>query len=140
MISQLDAKIYACLSTRLATMSGGYYIAEPGETYKPGADETFLITDDVRFDPNRQYRNTDAPDWHTGVFMVSIVTPLSWTHSQRMGVAGLIRAHMPKDLALVSDDVTVKISETPFVAGSAYRDPGLNMMRLPVSIRWRAWG
>lgn len=140
LITNLDAKIYGALRDRLAAMSGGYHISEPGETYDPPANVPFLLIDDLRFDPNRPYTNTDASDWHTGALAVSILTPATWTHMQRMGVAGLIREHFPKDLRLTYSDATVVIRETPFVAGSAYRDGAIGMMRLPVLIRWRAWG
>lgn len=140
LITNLDAKIYAALRDRLATMSGGYYISEPGETYDPPANVPFLLADDVRFDPSREYVNTDAPDWHTGSFMVSVITPATWTHMQRMGIVGLIRAHFTKDLMLQYSDARIKIRETPFVAGSAYRDDAIGMMRVPVEIRWWAWG
>lgn len=140
LITNLDAKIYGALRDRLATMSGGYYINEPGDTYDPPANTAFLLTDDVRFDPDRPYTNTDAPDWHTGSFMVAVITPATWTHMQRMGIVGLIRDHFHKDLRLTYSDLNVKIRETPFVAGSAYRDDAIGMMRVPVEIRWRAWG
>lgn len=140
LIENLDAKIYGALRDRLATMSGGYYISEPGETYDPPADTPFLLTDDVRLDPSREYVTTGAPDWHSGSLMVSVITPMTWTHMQRMGVGGLLRDHFPKDERLTYLDVTVKIRETPFIAGSAYRDDAINMMRLPVEIRWWAWG
>jgi len=71
---------------------------------------------------------------YTGDFMLDIMTPLSWTHSQVLGIAGNIRAWFTKDLLLGG---LVRITKTPAVTVS-YRDGGF--MRLPVSVSWRAVG
>lgn len=136
--TDLDAKIYIALRDRLESMSGGYDVYEPGKTLPTAADTAFLLVQDVRFDPDPVFTNAASEDFHTGEFNVAVMTPLAWTHAQTLGIAGLIRAHMPKGYKAVVNDVTVTIRETPFYAGTAYRDQAWN--RLPVSVRWRAWG
>lgn len=135
--TQLDAKIWLALRARLDTLSGGYAIVDPGETYPTEADTAFILVQDVRFDPVPRYTNAGAPDEHRGQFALAVMTPLEWTHAQGLGVAGGIRAHIPRGAKYSNSDVTVEILETPF-AGTAYRDGPFN--RLPVTVRWRTAG
>jgi len=137
LITQLDAKIWLALKARLDTLPGGYPIIDPGETYPTNAGQAFILVQDVRFDPVPRYTNLGAPDEHRGQFALAVMTPLKWTHAQSLGVAGAIRAHMPRGAKYSNSDVTVTILETPF-AGVAYRDGPFN--RLPVTVRWRAAG
>ncbi len=137
LVTQLDYKIYAALRDRLLTMSGGYDIVEPGETYPTSADTAFILVQDVRFDPTSRYVGGDTPDEHRGQFALAVMTPLEWTHAQGLGIAGLVRAHFPKAGKYTKDDARVEILDTPS-AGTAYRDEAWN--RLPVTIRWRCSG
>jgi hypothetical protein len=137
LITQLDAKIYLALMTRLKLLPGGYAIVEPGETYPTAGNVPFILVQDVRFDPDTPYIGNSDPDEHRGIFALAVMTPLDWTHTQGMGIAGAIRAHMPKGAAYSNGGALVKILQTPS-AGTAYRDGAWN--RLPVSIRWRCSG
>jgi hypothetical protein len=133
LVTQLDARIYTALLTRLKSMGGNYIIVEPGETYPASADTPFILVQDVRFDPVARYQGAQTVDEHRGMFSLAVMTPLAWTHTQSLGIAGLVRAHFPK----TSKYGPIEILQTPS-AGTAYRDGAFN--RLPVSIRWRAAG
>ena len=134
MATYLDAKIFKALNDRLDTMSGGYTIVEPNEVYRPSADEAFIFEQDVRFDNVRPHIDTGSSDWLTGVFSLSVMTPISWSYLQSLGIVGLIQDHFPKDLQLTASDVLVKITHKPQAIGNGYRDGKL--FRIPVSIRW----
>jgi Bacteriophage related domain of unknown function len=134
MITQIDAKIYEALRARIASMSGGIAVVYPGQIYPASPDVPFILVTDVKFGNDRVYIGSSADDVYTGDFMLDIMTPLSWTHSQVLGVAGNIRAWFTKDLLLGG---LVRITKTPAVTVS-YRDGGF--MRLPVSVSWRAVG
>jgi hypothetical protein len=137
LIEQLDAKIYQALKARLDTMSGGIAVVEPDETYPTESDTPFIVVQDVRFEPDPRCIGDNTRDEHRGTFELAVMAPLEWTHSQLLGVAGIVRSHFPKSLKLYYDDVKVDIHRTPF-AGLTYRDGPFN--RLPVSIRWRCSG
>lgn len=137
-VNQLDAKIYTALITRLNTMSGGYDIVEPGETYPTAADTAFIVVQDVRLDPTSPYIGGNTPNENRGVFSLAVMTPLPWNHSQSLGIVGMIRDHFPKSSKYICSDVTVEILETPSYVGNSERDDSWN--RVPVNIRWRAAG
>jgi hypothetical protein len=134
MITDIDAKIYEALKARIASMPGGYAIVYPGQVYPTNVTLPFILVTDVHFGNDRRYLGSDADDWHTGDFMLDAMVPISWTHTQLLGVAGDIRAWFTKDL-LLGD--LVRIEKTPAVT-VAYRDGGF--MRLPVAVNWRAVG
>ena len=134
MITDIDAKIYESLRARIASMPGGYAIVYPGQVYPTNVTTPFILVTDVHFGNDRRYLGSDADDWHTGDFMLDIITPLSWTHTQVLGIAGIIRAWFTKDLVLGG---LVRIEKIPAVT-VAYRDGGF--MRLPVVVNWRAVG
>ncbi len=136
--SNLDAKIYLALYNRLAAMSGGYDIVQPGETYPTAADTAFIIVQDVRFEPSSPFQGSPTQSENRGLFNLAVMTPLAWSHVQTLGVAGLVRAHFPKSSKYTYDDVIVEILETPSYVGNADRDEAWN--RLPVNIRWRCAG
>ena len=138
LVNQLDAKIYTALITRLKTMSGGYSIVEPGQTYPTSADTAFIVVQDVRFDPTSPYIGGNTPNENRGVFSLAVMTPLSWAHTQSLGIAGLIRDHFPKTLKLTYSDVNVEILRTPFIDGNTMRDESWN--RCNVMVRWRCAG
>lgn len=138
LISQLDAKIYDTLITRLKTMSGGYDIVEPGETYPTSANAAFVVSQDIRFEPIQRFVGDLTPDEHRGTLNLSIMVPLSWTHGQLLGVAGLVRDHMPKSLRLDGDGFRVEIMRTPFVLGASQRDKSWH--RLEMQVMWRCYG
>lgn len=136
--TQLDAKIYLALLTRLQSMSGALTLVQPGETYPTSADAAFIVVQDVRFEPESRYIGGTTDNENRGLFSLAVMTPLSWNHSQTLGIAGLVRAHFPKSTRYTQDDVTVEILETPSYVGNAERDEAWN--RLPVNIRWRCPG
>lgn len=119
-------------------MSGGYDIVEPSETYPTSADTAFIVVQDVRFEPDPLYIGGTSSDEHRGTFSLSVMTPIAWSHSQTLGIAGLIRDHFPKTLKLTYSDVTVEILRTPFIDGNTMRDESWN--RCNVMIRWRGAG
>ena len=137
LIQQLDAKIWLALKARLDTLPGGYPLVVDDETYPTEADSAFILVQDVRFDPEPRYANAGAPDEHRGQFSLAVMTPIEWTKTQRLGVAGLVRAHMPRSAKYTYQDCTVEILETPFI-GNAFRDGPFN--RVPVTVRWRTAG
>lgn len=138
LINDLDAKIYLALKDRLDTMPGGYTIVESSETFSTSAEMPFLVVQDVRLDVNRRFTGSDDPDYHTGLFNIAVMVPLSWTYTQGLGVAGDIRNHFTKGLALIYDDAVVTVDQTPRVNGNPYRDGAF--MRFPVSVPWRCQG
>lgn len=136
--TQLDAKIYQALLSRLQSMSGGYDAVEPGQSYPAESNTAFIIVSDVRFEPTSPYAGGNTSNENRGNFNLSVMVPLEWTHSQGLGVAGLIRSHFPKSSKHTEDDVIVEILETPSYVGVSYRDASWN--RIPVSVRWRCAG
>ena len=134
MIAQIDAKIYDALKLHLSTMPGSFPIVYPGDIYPTEADVAFIVVTDARFGNERLYNDSGAVDSHTGQFMLDAMVPLSWSHSQLLGIAGVITAWFTKDLRLSG---LVRIEQTPAITTS-YRDGGFN--RLPVSVVWRAVG
>jgi hypothetical protein len=138
LITQLDAKIWLALKARLDTLPGGYDIIDAHENYPTDTSKPFILVQDVRFDPVPRYVNPSSSDEHRGQLAIAIMTPLdSWTYAQQIGLAGAIRAHMPKGAQYTNADCVVRILETPSI-GTAYRDGPFN--RLPVFIRWRTAG
>ena len=136
--TQLEAKIFQALLARLNTMSGGYDIVEPGETYPTSADTAFIVVQDVRFEPDALYIGATSSNENRGMLSLSVMTPLSWSHSQTLGIAGLIRDHFPKSLTLTYSDVQLEILRTPYIDGNAMRDE--SWKRVNVMVRWRAAG
>lgn len=136
--SQFDAKAYLALITRLQSMGGSHPIVEPGQTYPTSADEAFIVVQDVRFEPDTPYIGGNTANENRGVFSLAVMVPLSWSHVQGLGIAGLVRDHFPKSAKYTYDDVTVEILDTPSCIGNAYRDESWN--RIPVNVSWRAAG
>lgn len=136
--SNLDAKIFLALLTRLQTMSGGYDIVQPGATYPTSADKAFIVVQDIRFDPEARFVGADTENENRGLFALSIMTPINWTHTQQLGIAGMIRDHFSKAAKYTYDDVTVVILDTPSYVGNSRRDESFN--RLDAQFRWRASG
>lgn len=134
MITQIDAKSYDALIARLAVMPGSYAIVYPGQIYPTAADTPFILVTDARFGNDRVYLSSTADDVYAGFLMLDVMVPLSWTHSQMLGIAGVIRDWFAKDLVLSG---LVRIDRTATVTTS-YRDGSFN--RMPVAIRWRAMG
>lgn len=133
-VTYIDAKIYDALKLRISTMPGGFTIVYPGDIYPTSADVAFIVVTDARFGNERLYNDTAASDNHTGQFMLDAMVPLSWTHSQLLGIAGVVVNWFTKDLRLSG---LVRIEQTPAVTTS-YRDGGFN--RLPIAVSWRAVG
>lgn len=134
MIAQIDAKTYDALKLHLSTMPGGFPIVYPDDIYPTDADTPFIVVTDARFGNERLYNDSDAVDNHLGQFMIDAMTPLSWTHSQRLGIAGVVVDWFAKDTRLSG---LVRIEQTPAIT-TAYRDGGFN--RLPIAVSWRAVG
>jgi hypothetical protein len=134
MIDQIDAKIYEALRLRVASMPGGIAVVYPGQVYPTDVTVPFILVTDVKFGNDRVYIGSTSDDVYTGDFMLDIMAPLSWTHSQVLGAAGNIHEWFTKDLVLGG---LVRIEKTPTVT-VAYRDGGF--MRLPVAVNWRAVG
>ena len=134
MITQIDAKIWEALKSHIATMPGGFDIVEPSGIYPTDTTAAFIVLTDVRFGNVRLYIGSTADDQHGGSLSLAVMAPLDWTHTQLLGVAGIIRNHFVKDTKLAG---LVEITKTPDV-GIAYRDGAFN--RLPVNVTWRAMG
>ncbi len=134
MITQIDALIWEALKDHLDTISGGFPIVLPGEAYPTDADTAFIVVTDVRFGNVRLYIGSTADDQHGGALSLSVMVPLAWTHTEMLGVAGIIREHFAKDMKL---DGLVEIVKAADI-GTGYRDGAFN--RLPVTVTWRAMG
>jgi hypothetical protein len=134
MITQIFAKIYDALIAHADAMPGGFALIKHGEIYPTDASVAFIIATDVRVGVDRIYAGSNSDDVHNGFLMMDVMAPLSWSHSQLLGVAGLIRDHFNKDNIL---EGIVRVIETPSTT-TAYRDGAFN--RLPVLIRWRTVG
>ena len=134
MIEFIDAKIWEALKARLASMTGGYHIVYDSEPYPTNAATAFIVVSDFRNEAERVYIGTNDDDLYQGALQLSIMTPLSWNHTQALGVAGIIKQHFTKDLILGG---LVSLTAIPSVTAS-YRDGPYN--RIPVSIPWRALG
>jgi len=134
MITQIDAKIWEALTDHITIMPGGFDIVEPSGIYPPDTTVAFIVLTDVRFGNVRLYIGSTADDQHGGSLSLSVMAPLDWTHTQLLGVSGIVSTHFAKDTRL---DGLVEITKTPDV-GIAYRDGAFN--RLPVNVSWRAMG
>jgi hypothetical protein len=137
-VSNLDAKIYMALRDHLAGMSGGYAIALPGEDFPTNSDVPFLLVQDVRLEPRAYYTSKGTPEEARGIWSVTVMAPLHWTHSQLLGIAGLIRAQFARDVNLYEGGAVVQITGFPYIATQAYRDDAY--LRMPINIPWRCVG
>jgi hypothetical protein len=137
-IDNFEGKIYRALIERLNTMTGGFAIVEPDETFTPDVNECHLIVTDIRNPLVDSYTGFSSADKHEGTLQVDVCAPLGWNHAQIMGVANKIRAHFPKGLNLSYGGASLFVKTTPQSLGSSYRDGSFN--RLPVSINWHAQG
>lgn len=133
----IDAKIYALLRDHLIGMTGAPEIVLPDEVFTPDINNPFIYVTDVRLEPPRRFLGSDDPDEHRGFWMVDLMTPIAWTYPQQLGLFGKVQSRFNKGLAL-SGDVTVRVTDTPNIEGSAYRDGAFS--RLPVKVRWRCSG
>jgi len=134
MIEYIDAKIYDALKLHLDDMPGGFTIVYPDDIYPTDADTPFIVVTDARFGNERLYNDSGASDNHLGQFMLDAMVPLAWSHSQLLGIAGVVVDWFAKDLRLSG---LVRIEQTPAIT-TVYRDGGFN--RLPISVSWRAVG
>jgi hypothetical protein len=137
-VPYLDPKIYIALRDHLAAMSGGYDVVLPGEDYPSSADTPFLLVQDVRLEPRAYYTGRNDPEDTRGIWSVTLMAPLNWTHTQMLGVAGLIRTHFSRNVKLIEGDAVVQITAFPYIATQAYRDGAY--LRMPINIPWRAVG
>lgn len=136
--SNIDSKVYYGLLTHLQSMAGGYPIVEPGEVYPTDAGTPFIVVQDVRFDPDSPYIGGSTADENRGNFNLAVMTPLAWSHTQNLGVAGQIASHFPKGEKIAYSDVLIQLLQTPKYVGNSFRDAGF--MRTPIDIRWRCAG
>lgn len=137
-IAYIDPKIYIALRDHLQAMSGGYAIVLPNEDYPSSADTPFLLVQDVRLDPDKLYANDDATEELRGIWSVTLMAPLSWSYTQMLGVAGLIRTHFLSEPKLYESGARVEITGAAYIATQAFRDGAY--MRLPINIPWRCAG
>lgn len=137
-VPYLDAKIYIALRDHLQDMSGGYDIVLPGEDYPSSANTPFLLVQDVRLEPDPYYAGRGDPEDTRGIWSVTVMAPLKWTHTQMLGVAGLIRNHFARNRKLVEGGAVVQITGFPYIATQAYRDG--SYLRMPINIPWRSVG
>lgn len=134
MIAQIDAKIWQALLSHCQSMPGGYAIVEPSGVYPAQVDTPFIVLTDVRFGNVRLYIGSTADDQHGGTLSLSVMAPLSWSHTQLLGIAGIVRDHFAKDIKLGG---LVEVTKSADI-GIAYRDGSFN--RLPITVTWRAVG
>lgn len=132
------AKIWKALKTHLEAYPSLPPVAYGGQSFDPPVDGgPYLIVDDVRFDAQRKYQNTDAPTWQTGNLTIGVMVPLSYDDLQTAEYAGSIADYFAQDTPMTYGDVTVKVSRTPTVSGAGYRDDGY--FRVPLVIPWEGF-
>ena len=129
------AQIYIALRNRLQTMPSAPVIVEPGEAYPPDISEPFILIQDERFDNPRRFASTAAKERQRGIFALAVMTPLEWTHSQSLGLSGLVAARFPKGLALpITGGNPIRMEKDAQLVANAYRDGAFQ--RQPVHVYW----
>lgn len=132
------AKVWKALKDYLEGYPDIPMIAYGGQSFTPPDDgDAYLIVDDVRFDAQRKYHNTDAPTWQTGNLAINVMVPLWYDTLQSAEYVGRIADYFSQDTPMTYSDVTIKVSQQPTVSGAGYRDGGY--FRVPLLVRWEGW-
>lgn len=141
MPSASEATICALLHERLATLtlSPTVPISWPEVPFTPPPDGSAYL--DVAFIPNlmnRDFVGSTAPHRAEGLYQISVVYPRGVGTIAPLNIAGLIAAHFPADLSLISTDpaLKVRISQRPTVAAPMTEDADV---RVPVTVSWRCF-
>lgn len=129
-----EAKIWAALRDRLETYSGlPANVVYAGESFDaPDPSVPYLIVDDVRFDPRRDYWR--GPNWRTGNLGLMCMVPQSWTYSQTVEYGGKLAEHFPEDTVMTYSDVEIRVSLDAYMTGTVYRDG--SHVRVPIIVPW----
>ena len=129
------AQTYIALRNRLQTMPSAPVIVEPGEAYPASPDTPFILIQDERFDNPRRFASTGAKERQRGIFALSVMTPLEWTHSQSLGLSGDVAARFPKGLVLpITGGNPIRMEKDAQLVTNAYRDGAFQ--RQPVHCYW----
>lgn len=122
------------LAARLAALvlSPTLPIAWPNVDFTPPSPPSYL---EVTFLPNGSTdRYFDDGVERIGLFQVSVVSPLKIGVVKANETAGLVAAHFPRGLRLVSGSVVVRISGSPSIAAPIVSTDRLSV---PVTVAWR---
>lgn len=136
-----EAKIEAALLGRLATLTftPAIAVAWPGVTFPaPGQEKpaNYLRVEHDAINVARPFLS--ATGRHRGSLFVSACLALGTPTTTARDTAGRIAAHFPADHEMTVEGVTVRIMQTPTVAGG-YRDDADQRWRVPVIIEYEAW-
>jgi len=115
----VEDKIARAIETRLLTLDTDLSISWPGTNFTPpDVSQGYLA---VSFIPNgaqRLFIGSDEPHRFIGMVQVSVFWPKGQGEFAPRAVAGDIVALFPCDLRLTQDDVTVRITKRPDIAGA----------------------
>lgn len=140
----VETAIWIALRARVLTltMTPTMPIAWPNSSFIPptvgGKPGPYLH---VRHMPNRTERLmiSNATHRYQGILQVALMTPLNWDDglpARTSEQAGIIAAHFPMDMRLVSNGVTVRITKKPDVA-QGFRDD--DRWLTPVSVQYECF-
>ena len=135
-----EATIPALLNDRLGalSLSPALPIAWPEVPFTPPSNGKYL---EVQYLPNfvaRDFIGSDDPHRHVGLYQVTVINPRNGGIIKPIEIAGLVAAHFPADLRLVSSTPAFSLSVTSRPTVAAPFSDELNI-RVPVTIRWRAY-
>lgn len=133
-----DVKIYHALMDRLKAQMPGVSIVEPNETFTPNADEWFLSVDDFRQEGIRKYVENGGTEEFLGMMTVTAAIPLDMGHKDGLIIASQVADVFPDGLAMLYDDVLVRIRKKTQYEGVSYHDGAF--IRYPITVRWRYLG
>lgn len=131
------ATIWKALKDHLEAYPALPFVAYGGQSFEPPDNAPYLIVDDVRFDAQRKYQNTDAPTWQTGTLSIGVMCLLQWDDMQTAEYAGRIADYFAQDSVMMYDGVTLRVSRQPTVSGAGYRDG--DRFRVPILVAWEGF-
>ncbi|MGQ3299649.1 phage tail terminator-like protein [Reyranella sp.] len=93
----------------------------------------------VQHFPNRNVRiviKGSGPHLRQGILQLTVVAELNTGHAVATKAAGEVAAHFPADLLLEIEDVQVRITQAPSIAGALRSDGSWDV---PVSIQYECF-
>lgn len=131
------ATVWKALKSHLEAYPALPFVAYGGQSFDPPDNAPYLIVDDVRFDAQRKYHETDAATWQTGTLSINVMCLLQWTDLQAAEYVGKLADYFAQDSAMSYGGVTVRVSRQPTVSGAGYRDG--DRFRVPLLVAWEGW-
>jgi hypothetical protein len=132
----IEEKIETALFTAVAalTLDGSPPIAWPNSVAAVG--KTHVRIDHLRNRNSRFLVKGTAPHLRQGILLLTVVAPLNEGPTPALALAGSIAEQFPADLAMVEDDVKVRVQAAPDVATPIRQDASYDVV---VSVRYECF-